>query len=114
MGQALPQSLRRGGRDRDSPVIRRLQARSEECFFWATHAGADLDLMIVRGNRRFGYEFKRTDAPRVTPSMRSAQETLRLNRLEVIHAGKHTFALGNRIRAVAAQDLLKELRPPSG
>ena len=92
-------------------VIRRLRARREECYFWATHAGAELDLLIVRGRRRLGFEFKRTDAPRTTRSMMSALESLRLERLYVLHAGRDTFDLGKNVRAVAATDLLGELRP---
>jgi len=92
-------------------VIRRLRARREECYFWATHAGAEMDLLIVRGRRRLGFEFKRTDAPRTTRSMMSALESLRLERLYVLHAGRDTFDLGKNVRAVAATDLLGELRP---
>jgi predicted AAA+ superfamily ATPase len=92
-------------------VIRRLRARREECYFWATHAGAELDLLIVRGRRKLGFELKRTDAPRATRSMMSALESLRLERLYVLHAGRDTFDLGRNVRAVAASDLLKELRP---
>lgn len=90
---------------------RRLGARREECFFWATHAGAELDLLVVRGQERRGFEVKRTDAPSVTASMRSAMESLRLNELEVIHAGSRTFALAPGIRAVAASELLTAIRP---
>jgi predicted AAA+ superfamily ATPase len=92
-------------------VIRVLRARREECFFWATHAGAELDLLVVRGRRRLGFEFKRTDAPRLTPSMRSAMDTLRLDRLEVIHAGGLAFPLGPHIRALGAAALIDQLEP---
>lgn len=81
-------------------VIARSGARPEECFFWATHGGAELDLLVVRGKTRLGFEFKRTDAPRITPSMRSALSDLRLGTLYVIHAGEHSFPMGERIRAV--------------
>jgi predicted AAA+ superfamily ATPase len=92
-------------------VIRILHARADECYFWATHAGAELDLLVVRGNRRLGFECKRTSAPRVTASMRAALETLRLDRLDVVHAGPRTFALAPRIRAIAVHDILAEIRP---
>jgi hypothetical protein len=92
-------------------VIERLGARREECFFWATHAGAELDLLVVRGNRRFGFEIKRTSSPRPTPSMRTALSDLRLARLDVIHAGEKTFPLGPKIRAVACAALLTDLKP---
>ena len=94
-----------------SQVIDRLGARPEECFFWATHAGAELDLLVVRGRRRWGFEFKRTTAPAVTRSMRTALADLRLHRLEVIHAGAMTFPLASNIRAVAAQRLLEDIEP---
>jgi hypothetical protein len=92
-------------------VIRALRAHREECFFWATHAGAELDLLVVKGRHRWGFEFKRTDAPRLTPSMRSAVETLQLRRLDVVHAGDATFPLAPRVRALAASALLAELKP---
>jgi len=88
-------------------VIARSGARPEECFFWATHGGAELDLLVVRGKTRLGFEFKRTDAPRITPSMRSALSDLRLESLYVIHAGEHSFPMGERIRAVPIGRLLE-------
>ena len=48
-------------------LIGHLRADPDECYFWATHSGAELDLLIVRGRRRRGFEIKRTAAPRVTP-----------------------------------------------
>ena len=90
-------------------VIRRLRARPEECFFWRTHTGAELDLLIVQGRRRLGFEIKRTTAPSVTPSMRSALRDLDLDTLTVVHAGQHTFALDRGVRALAFRDLLGEV-----
>ncbi len=92
-------------------VVDRLRARWSECHFWATHAGAELDLLVVRGRTRLGFEIKRTVAPSVTPSMRVALQDLRLSRLDVIHAGDHTFPLAPRIRAVALSRLLEDLAP---
>jgi predicted AAA+ superfamily ATPase len=90
-------------------VMTWLSARPEECFFWATHAGAELDMLVIRGNRRLGFEFKRTDAPRITRSMRIAAADLRLHRLDVVHAGAHTFLLDKKIRALALSRLLQDL-----
>lgn len=92
-------------------VVRRARARPEECFFWATHGGAELDLLLVRGRSRVGFEFKRTEAPRATPSMRIALQDLRLHRLDIIHAGHETFLLEPRIRAVALQRVLQDVKP---
>lgn len=90
-------------------VIQHLGARPEECFFWATHGGAELDLLVVRGSARRGFEIKRTSAPRRTRSMTTAQTDLRLDTLDVVHAGEKTFPIGERMRAVAARDLLDQI-----
>ena len=95
-------------------VVRRLGARREECHFWATHAGAELDLLVVRGRRRVGVEIKRTTAPAVTRSMRTALEDLGLDLIEVVHAGDETFPLAPKIRAVAAARLLEDIEPLEG
>ena len=92
-------------------VVRRLRARSDECFFWRTHTGAELDLLVVRGRRRLGFEIKRSSTPALTPSMRSALDDLKLESLTVVHAGQHSFPLERRVRAVAFRDLLGEIRP---
>ena len=92
-------------------VIRRLGAEPDECFFWALHSGAELDLLVTRGRRRLGFEFKLTDTPSVTRSMHSAMKDLRLDRLDVIHAGEHTFPMADRIRAVALDRLNEDVRP---
>ncbi len=91
-------------------VIARFGARPAECFFWATYGGAELDLLIVRGKARLGFEFKRTDSPRMTPSMRSALSDLRLDTLHVVHAGEHLLSLGDRTRAVLIGGLFDEIR----
>ncbi len=92
-------------------VAHRLKAQPQECAYWATHAGAELDLLVVRGNRRVGFEIKRTSSPRITPSMKQALENLRLQRLDVVHAGEETFPLSKNVRALAFSRLLKDLEP---
>lgn len=92
-------------------VIEHLGAHPEECFFWATHGGAELDLLIVSAGRRLGFEFKLSDAPALTPSMRSAMESLRLDALTVIYPGARSFALGAAIRAVPLHRLAAEVPP---
>jgi uncharacterized protein len=92
-------------------VVRTLGASRSECFFWSTHAGAELDLLVMRGNRRLGFEFKHTDAPGVTKSMRIAQQDLRLDELVVVHAGEDSYPLGAGIRAVALPRVLQDVRP---
>jgi predicted AAA+ superfamily ATPase len=82
-----------------------------ECHFWATHAGAGLDLFWVQGRSRRGFEFKRSEAPTVTPSMKIALADLKLDRLEVVHAGDKSYPLGDRIQAVPLRQIRKALHP---
>jgi predicted AAA+ superfamily ATPase len=92
-------------------VVSVLGARPDECYFWATHTGAELDLLVVRGRRRFGFEFKRTEGPRVTPSVRSALMDLRLDALDIVHAGSDSFPLAERVRALALRRIVNDLKP---
>jgi predicted AAA+ superfamily ATPase len=90
-------------------VIHRAGFRKEDCFFWATHAGAELDMLVVSGRNRLGFEIKLTSSPRVTPSMRSALSDLKLKRLYVIHAGAESFQLEKKIQAIALPRLFEDL-----
>ncbi len=94
-----------------SQIIRQLQVRNDECYFWATHAGAELDLLVVRGRQRLGFEIKRTSAPGITPSMRSALADLKLSRLTVVHAGDRSFQLAEKMHAVSINRLLTDIKP---
>jgi predicted AAA+ superfamily ATPase len=88
-----------------------LGARSRDCYYWRTHTGAELDLLIVHGARRYGFEIKRTVAPRITPSIRSVLEDLDLTRLDIIHSGPDTFFMAKNVRAVASVRILQDLAP---
>ena len=90
-------------------VLARLGARRDQAYFWATHAGAELDLLVVAGGKRRGFEMKYSDAPSVTPSMRAALLDLRLDSLDVIHSGKETYPLADRVRAVALERVTLDL-----
>ena len=92
-------------------TIHLLAAHPDQCFHWSTHSGAELDLLIVAGNRRYGFEVKRNEAPRLMPSMRSAFATLKLERLDVIHAGTERYQLAPGIRALPATQLTATLGP---
>ena len=92
-------------------LTRRLRAEPEECFFWATHAGAELDLLVISGDIRLGFEVKRTTSPKVTKSMTSARETLGLELVRVVHAGRDSYPLQEGFRAVSVHQLLDEVQP---
>jgi predicted AAA+ superfamily ATPase len=65
--------------------------------------------LVIRGRTRLGFEFKHTDAPRVTPSMRVAMQDLKLKRLDVVHRGAESFPMGDRIRAVPISKVMQEI-----
>ncbi len=90
-------------------VIRTLEADERDCFFWAAHAGAEIDLIVQSGGRLRGFEVKRTSAPAITRSMRAAAASLELDSLDVLHAGAESFPLGDGFRAVAAARMLDDL-----
>jgi predicted AAA+ superfamily ATPase len=71
--------------------------RPEDAYFWATHTGAELDLLLLKDGRRLGVEVKRADAPRLTPSMRAALDDLRLEQLVVLYPGATSYALAERV-----------------
>jgi len=72
----------------------------DDAYFWATHQGAELDLLLLKNGRRFGMEIKRTDAPTLTPSMRIALDDLRLEHLIVLYPGMRRYPLSTRVTAV--------------
>lgn len=80
-----------------------------DAFFWRTQQGAELDLLIVRGRERLGFEFKRARSPGMTPSMRIAIQDLRLTRLLVVHAGPERYSLGKQVEAVPLAGLAEVL-----
>lgn len=85
-------------------VINALQP--EAAFHWATHGGAELDLLLLKAGRRIGVEFKRADAPRMTPSMRAALQDLALDRLLVVYPGTQGFPLGDGVHASPLTELV--------
>ena len=102
-------------------IIRRTGARRGEAFFWSVHTGAELDLLIHRGGRRLGFEFKLTRSPKVTASMRSSLDVLSLDHLYVVcHGEGEPWPLSEGITAVPAMCLASKsmaafglrVRPP--
>jgi predicted AAA+ superfamily ATPase len=85
--------------------IRHLDAEAEDLYFWAVHSGAELDLLHVRGTKRNGYEFKYTDKPRMTTSIRVAIDSLKLSQLTIIYPGEQRFQLDKNVEAVPLRAL---------
>jgi predicted AAA+ superfamily ATPase len=80
----------------------------DEAYFWATHQGAEIDLVLKRGGELLGVECKRTDAPRMTKSIRVAIEDLKLDGVVVLYPGTKRYPLGDRVDAVPLLELCSE------
>jgi predicted AAA+ superfamily ATPase len=70
----------------------------DEAYFWATHQGAELDLLLLKGGRRLGVEIKRMDAPKLTASMRIALADLKLDQLTVVYPGTEVYDLAPQVK----------------
>jgi len=77
----------------------------DESFFWATHQGAEIDLVLRRGSELLGVECKRIDAPRMTPSIRVALKDLNLTRVAVLYPGSKRFPIAEHVEAVPLRTL---------
>jgi predicted AAA+ superfamily ATPase len=80
-----------------------------EAYYWATHAGAELDLLLMRDGKRLGFEFKYSDKPSTTKSMHIALSDLNIDHLYVVHPGSYNFTLGDKVSAIALPALLEKL-----
>jgi len=76
-----------------------------QAYFWSTHSGAELDLLLFHNGKRLGFEFKYTEKPRTSKSMHAAMEDLRLDHLYVIHPAKNSFPLKENITALSLTEV---------
>ena len=81
-------------------IVRLLGVDWDRCHYWATHRGAELDLLVHDGGRRIGFEFKRSSAPAMTRSMHSTLSDLKLDRLFTVFPGHTRFRIHERVEAV--------------
>ena len=81
-------------------IVRLLGVDWDRCYYWATHRGAELDLLVHESGRRIGFEFKRTSAPAMTRSMHSALHDLKLDSLFTVFPGNVRFRIHERAEAI--------------
>ena len=81
-------------------LLHQLKVEPSEAYFWATHAGAELDLLVFINGQPIGFEIKRTTSPKMTPSINNSLTDLKLDRLFVIHAGDHEFQIHEKVNAI--------------
>ncbi len=84
-------------------ILTVLQTR--EAYFWGTHGGAELDLLIMKSGKRHGFELKYSDAPGLTRSMRIAMEDLKLHRLWVVYPGSEAYDLDEKVSVIPLQEV---------
>ena len=89
-------------------VVRVRQVKPHHCYFWATHTGAEIDLLIFEGNNKKGFEFKYTDAPKMTKSMRINSADLALDEMTVIYPGAVDYQLDDKIYVKGLKQYLEE------
>lgn len=85
-------------------IIFHMNAEQEECFFWATHQHAELDLLIVKDGKRLGFEIKFSGAPKLTKSMQIAKSDLKLDTLTVVYPGDVDYPLTKDIYVRSLQN----------
>jgi predicted AAA+ superfamily ATPase len=89
-------------------IINSLKADQYDCYFWATHSKAELDLMIVRNGQKIGFEFKYQDAPKISASMRIAMQELNLAKLIIIYPGEKSYYLDKNIQVVGFDEYVNK------
>jgi uncharacterized protein len=82
----------------------------DEAYYWATHSGAEIDLVLVKNGRLLGVECKRMDAPRLTPSMGIALADLKLEQIAVVYPGRSRYSLGARVAAVPLEAVAEGMK----
>jgi predicted AAA+ superfamily ATPase len=78
----------------------------DQAYFWATHQGAELDLLLVVRGKLYGVECKRADAPGFTRSMRIALDDLQLERLAVVYPGPRRYQIADRVEVVPLPEVI--------
>lgn len=86
-------------------ILRRLNLRPEEVFFWAVHQQAEIDLLTFQQGRAIGYEIKYSESPKLSKSMVAAKEVLNLEKLYVVYPGTISFPLAEGVEAVPLFDI---------
>jgi predicted AAA+ superfamily ATPase len=82
-----------------------LEIEPEDAYFWATQAGAEIDLVVRRGGRLYGFEFKVSEQPTATRSMAIALSDLGLEKIYVVHPGEISFPLSEKIEALGYRQI---------
>ena len=89
-------------------IIRIHRARNEDCYFWSTYAEAELDLLIYEKSGFQAFEFKYTDAPKMTKSMQIALNDLGLDHIYIVYPGDKDYPISEKITAIGLKNYLEK------
>jgi hypothetical protein len=82
--------------------------KTRDYYYWRTHAGLELDLLVMKNGKRLGFEIKYSETPKVTRSMHQIIEDLKLDQFFIVYQGKHRLNLEEKILLLPVNDLEKE------
>lgn len=82
-------------------------ARPSQAYYWATYSGAELDMFFMANGKRYGLEFKFTEAPQKTKSMTVAMESLKLDQLLIVHPGEESWPVSENIKVCSIEEAVK-------
>lgn len=86
-------------------LIHSLGLDNEDCYFWSTQSGAELDLLVIKNSKKVGFEIKYTDKPKFTRSMKIALDDLKLDQLFIIIPGNEKFILQNQVKVCGIEKI---------
>ena len=90
-------------------VITSPKIGARHAYYWRTQTGSELDLLVLQGNERTGYEFKYTDYPKLTASMHTSMDNLSLTELKVVVPGDVHFLLHEKVKVIGLNHLVKRI-----
>ncbi len=76
----------------------------ENAYYWSTYSGAEIDLLIFKKGKRLGFEFKYSDAPRMTKSIHNAMDDLKLDKVFVVYPGKESYRIAKNVEVISVLD----------
>jgi predicted AAA+ superfamily ATPase len=81
--------------------------KSRDFFYWRTHSGTELDLLVLKNGKKLGFEVKFSESLKITRSMRSAVDDLKLEKLFLVYKGQREFLLDEKIYALPAAKIFE-------
>ncbi len=85
-------------------IIQKMETR--DFYYWRTHTGVELDLLVMKNGKRYGFEVKYSDKPQVTRGMRQSLADLRLDVLFLVYRGKHRLDIEEKIKLLPVDLIL--------